>query len=372
MTDRLQTRPSRGGNVVVIVALSLVAVLGVAAVAIDGGFARYHRVELQNASDAAAHAAVLAFDGTEEGLWTARQAAVSIAALNTAAGDPVILDPNEDNDPAGDIVSGYWDAETGAFTASLDPELVDAFRVTARNEALQTYFAGAAFGRQDLVVSVDTVGLKPEALPAGAVDCYLPLAIPACRIEQYGSGEILDIDFVLNPDGGDNVGWALLGSGSVSASTLEEQINNCQASGEVQNASIVSLNNGAINTVLSAMADAVGDSDTVWRDEVWGTQGAPMEKSLVDKNGDYGNTFEGPIIVFDEQGQPCDEVKFTQDYPVKGFYWAAVYDVRSKGAAAEKNIRVRIDTTAEVDVGTRSGGEYDDGILYQPPPRIVQ
>lgn len=364
-------RKHRRGNAAIITALSLTVLLGVAAIAIDGGMARHHRAELQNAADAAAHAAAFSYDGTEQGLLDARQAAVDIAALNTAGGQPVVLDTNQGNEPDGDIVSGEWDGELRTFTPTLDIELINAFRVKGENEALQTFFANAAFGRGAVPVSTDSVALKPPTTPAGAVACFLPLAVPQCRLDAYGVG-IVDIDLVLNPSGGDNVGWALLGDTSVSASTLSEQILNCEASGEVENASIVSLNNGVVNSVLKDVADAVSDSDTYWDDSVWGTLPSPMDKSLVDGEGAFGNTFEGAIIVFDEGGGDCDSVTYNQDYPVVSFYKAAIYDVRSAGSASDKNIKVRIDTVNTISLGTKGGGTAEDGIQYQPPPRIVR
>ena len=191
----------------------------------------------------------------------------------------------------------------------MDIELVNAFRVKGQNEALQTFFANAAFGRSSVPVSTDSVALKPPTTPAGAVECFLPLAVPKCRLDAYGAG-IIDIDLVLNSSG--------------------------------------------------------------WDDSVWGSQPSPMDKSLVDADGSFGNTFEGAIIVFDEGGVDCDSVTYNQDYPVVSFYKAAIYDVRTAGSASDKNIKVRIDTVNTISLGTKGGGTPEDGIQYQPPPRIVR
>ncbi|MFT5586906.1 MAG: Flp pilus assembly protein TadG [Cognaticolwellia sp.] len=365
-------RKRRGGNAALVTALSLTVLLGVAAIAVDGGMARHHRAELQNAADAAAHAAALSFDGTEDGLLEARQAAVTIAALNFAGGQAVVLDSNVSNTATGDIVSGEWDGDTRVFTPTVDVELINAFRVRGSNEELQTFFANAAFGRSSVAVSTDSIALRPPTTPAGAVECFLPLAVPQCRLDLYGAEGILDVDLVLNPSGGDNVGWALLGNTAVSDSSLKEQISNCEASGEVEDSSTVSLDGAVITSVLEEIADAVNNSHTYWDDSVWGVQPSPIWKSLVDKDGSYGNTFEGAIIVFDEEGEDCDSVTFSGDYSVVSFYKAAIYDVRSKGVVSEGNIRVRIDTVNKISLGTKGGGTADDGIQYQPPPRIVR
>ena len=63
--------------------------------------------------------------------------------------------------------------------------------------------------------------------------------------------------------------------------------------------------------------------------------------------------------------------KFNGSETVSGFVWGAVYDVVNSGPASGKNISVRIDLSADREIGTKGGGR-DAGVVYQPPVRILQ
>ena len=362
---------SRRGNLVIGLAVGLTAVMAVGALVVDLGYARVVHAQLQDAADAAAHGGAGYLDGTDEGIDFARQAAVDLALMNVAAGNPVRIDSNEGNAADGDVVIGWWDWETDEFIPSLDPEEADAILVRTRDAEVSTFFGGVAFGSGDLAASADSVAVMPPPTTAGAIDCYIPLAVPDCMFDDYPDQSIIDIDFVLNPDKSDNVGWALMGDDPTSAKALRTQISDCNSTGEVTTADIVDLNNGELTSVLTELGDAVVDSDTTWDPEVFGEMGDPYDKSHVVNYDGWGNTFEGPIIVFDG-GADCSDVKFNQDAEVSGFVWAAVYDVRSKGRADDKNIKVRLNTAEEFDWGTQGGGELETGIVYQPPPMIVR
>ena len=358
------------GNYVIGFALGLTVLVGVAAVVVDMGYSRVVRAQLQDGADAAAHGAVAYLDRTDEGLVHARNSAVEIAAMNQADGKPIKLDPNLGNDPAGDVVLGIWDWEAGVFTPTTDPELVDAVAVQPSGTQVSALFALSAFGVESWGVGVDSTAVQPPPTPAGAVKCYIPLAVPECTFDEHPDGEILDIDLLLNSDGIDNVGWALVNE-SPNADSLRDQINDCQNTGEVTTASLVELNNGAVTDVLRTLGDAVVGSETYWDERVWGPQPEPLDKSYVSKKGGYGNTFEGPIVVFDG-GEDCANVKYTGDQQITGFAWAAVYDVVDTGSVKTKNIRVRLNTIDEFTWGTQGGGTLEDGVDYEPPAMIVR
>lgn len=362
---------SRKGNLVIGLAIALTTVMAVGALVVDLGYARVVHAQLQDGADAAAHGGVAYLDGTEEGLDAARQAAVALAAMNVAAGNPIRLDANDQNAADGDVVIGFWDWEVSEFVPSLDPDDADAVLVRARDADVATFFGSVAFGSGGLAASADSIAVMPPPTPAGAVECYIPLAVPDCMFDDYPGQTIIDVDMVLNPDNMDNVGWALMGEDPTSARALRDQIDDCGSSGEVTTSDIVDLNNGELTNVLRTLGDAVLDSDTTWDSEIYGEMGDPYSKSYVTNFGGWGNTFEGPIIVFDG-GDDCDEVKFNQEAEVTGFVWAAVYDVRSSGPAADKNIKVRLNTAEEFDYGTGGGGELETGLVYQPPPMIVR
>jgi uncharacterized membrane protein len=82
---------TRGGGIVLIVALLLVGVIACIALSIDLAYVRLARCELRNAADAAALASAGVLRDTDS-VDQARSAAVQYAQYNRAAGSPVQLD----------------------------------------------------------------------------------------------------------------------------------------------------------------------------------------------------------------------------------------------------------------------------------------
>jgi Flp pilus assembly protein TadG len=118
-----------GGNFLVLFAVSLTGMLAFGALVIDTALIRNVRLELQNAADAAAHAAIIELRRTGS-TTSARDLAVSVALANYAGGQPVHLDSQ-------DVTFGDWDFEGRTFTAtSVTPNGVQVTtRRSARNEA---------------------------------------------------------------------------------------------------------------------------------------------------------------------------------------------------------------------------------------------
>jgi len=116
----------------VLVAITALVMLGFAGLALDYAHVRTAGQSLQAAADAAslAGARLVQLDSQASQFASTRQAALGIALANDATGEPVQLDANPQNSPAGDIVVGRWDRETRSFTPdTLNP---DAVKVTAR------------------------------------------------------------------------------------------------------------------------------------------------------------------------------------------------------------------------------------------------
>jgi hypothetical protein len=162
MIQRILTRFSRddGGAVLALVALGSIALVGIAALAIDLGMLYTARSEAQRAADAAALAGASAFqngDPVAEPWWvdTARTRAYDLAALNrirnaAVTADEVVVEPN----PA-------------AYTVT----------VTVTRERIGLWFAPV------LGIPVGTVSARAtaEAAQAGAVNptkCIKPFALP--------------------------------------------------------------------------------------------------------------------------------------------------------------------------------------------------
>ena len=352
----------RRGSTTIQLALSLTSILGVGALVVDIGYARLVHVQLQGAVDAAAHAGVSYLDGTDVGMELAVDGAVAFGALNFADGQPVDLDPDTQ------IELGVWDGVE--FLVSADPEEVNAVRVVAGAEGLETWFAGAAFGRTELATNATAIAVMPPREPAGALECYIPLAVPDCLFDKSPDQQIIDVDLELNSDKNDTAGWALVGDDPSSASAIRDHMENCSQDGEIELMDVARLNNGTLTSTLRALADEIIASETTFDETTFGPIGDPYEKSDVDKAGAYGRSFEGPLIVFDG-GDDCDNVTYNQSRDITGFVWGSVYDVQSTGAVASKNIAVRLDVAHEYDDGTAGGGTLEQGIGYQPPIMLV-
>jgi len=125
-------RKNNRGQVLVLVAISLIVILGLAALAIDIGYFYHTKNQLQGAADAAALAGAVKLDGTNNLFQTApRQEAIKYAALNNAAGSPVQLSDDNSNSLSGnsnDIALGSWISNT--FTPGGTP--VNAVKVRTR------------------------------------------------------------------------------------------------------------------------------------------------------------------------------------------------------------------------------------------------
>ncbi len=119
---RNSARRSRG-TVTVLVLAALIALLGAVSLSIDNGLMLATRTQLQNAADAAALAAMAEVRG---GLLQSEaiNAAIEVAGLHRAGGDPVEID-------ASDVQFGSFDYATGTFTPG-GLGGISAVRVTAR------------------------------------------------------------------------------------------------------------------------------------------------------------------------------------------------------------------------------------------------
>lgn len=134
-------RTGRRGNFLVLFAISASVVLGFGALGIDISYLRNSQMELQNAVDAAAHAAMVSYrQGSSQS--EARDVAKLVAANNRVAGRAVSLGTD-------DIIFGTWDFEGGGFSTS--GSFVNAVQVVARRTEGSTdgpinYFLGPVIG----------------------------------------------------------------------------------------------------------------------------------------------------------------------------------------------------------------------------------
>jgi len=127
--ETLRTRRARSRGVVsfwLVLVLFLVFMLFLA-LPLEVGYMVLVGNQLQVAADAAALAAVSWVRSDDD---FARTQAVNLAAANTAAGDPVLMDRNDANDEDGDVVLGRFSRDTGIFTP--DASQFNAVKTVAR------------------------------------------------------------------------------------------------------------------------------------------------------------------------------------------------------------------------------------------------
>jgi Flp pilus assembly protein TadG len=353
-TARLPSR-ARGGMVVVVVALVLGVLLGISALVVDLGYLGASQAQLQAATDASSHAGAMQLDGTDDGLANASQAALDLASFNEVAGEPVQLDDTTD------IELGIWDIPTSTFTAGGDTIEINAVRVTARRDDLPAWFANAAFGEEVLAASAVSIAHR-QFTGAGEVECFIPLAVPGCWIEDTGPDQVNFYDLVLNPVGANNVAWARP-EANPNGSWLRNQIWNCEYDGNIDVGTSMELNNGVINSALAALAGEVEASSTVWDESKWGPL-PPQETRSGISPLQYGHTLEGPIAVFENDSYCSSPSAMNGTEAVSGFVWGAIYEVVTSGKVADRTIKLRLETTEAYDMGVAAGGP-DYGVEYR-------
>lgn len=214
-----------------VVAFSLVALIGFAAIAIDLSHARHVDQEVQVATDAAALAGTTQLDMYGGGLPLSRVEAVRIAAANVANNTPVDdVNMNLSNAPNGDVVIGRWNFLHRTWDPAPRTWKANGVLVRARRAgptAVQTWF-GQVLGFQQ-------VDLRAESTAArGGPRCIssYPLFVKDCAIEDAlgnldCSGRLREFA----PMAYGNGGVTDLGDINASPNSLRQIINNYSRTG---------------------------------------------------------------------------------------------------------------------------------------------
>jgi Flp pilus assembly protein TadG len=158
--------------VLVYLTLAIVVLMGMAALALDGGCMFITKAQLQNAADAGALAGAAALDGTSSYTQaTARAAAGYFAGKNSAVGEAVTLDLNYGNLANGDVVIGCWDSKKSRPTIdiSVSCKKPNALKVNARRSAaagsgpraVKTMFA-RVYGIKEMNVGAVAIAYRPS------------------------------------------------------------------------------------------------------------------------------------------------------------------------------------------------------------------
>ncbi len=224
------------GATAVLVSIMLLALLAVAALAIDVGHAVVAKNELQNASDAAALAGARALGQIYEAMpnisltgytltggqvATIVAAATAAAASNAAAGVTIALN-------AGDIAIGQWDPATRVLTPSL--VLPRAVRVIARRDGVAngpvTTFLAGVFNRPTVNVNAAATAQLTSVGAVAQGDMNAPFAISQFYFDSgFGCGSTIQFSPSIPGNPQTCAGWTSYDRGPFSNNTLVQEVN---------------------------------------------------------------------------------------------------------------------------------------------------
>ncbi|MBW8073645.1 MAG: hypothetical protein GJU77_08220 [Ferrovum sp.] len=166
---------SQRGAVSVAAALSLTALMGMGAMAVDVGNVMVARNDVQNAADAAA----LRGAGL---LYTQGSSSPNFSAMNNSPGGPVyetanLNTPIEKPDTL-TVKSNYWQSISPSAPSN------DAAVRVSYTKQVNLFFAGV-LGMKTMSVTATSTAIVQNSSVLGAGGTHLPIAIPQCAISQY-------------------------------------------------------------------------------------------------------------------------------------------------------------------------------------------
>ena len=303
---RLKNRP---GVTAVVVAVAMIALLGIAALAIDVGHMAVVKNELQNAADAAALAGARVLykeDGTDAVNWdgyTHPDTMQFVPNANQRAYDTAVLNKSQKtaaevlwtSGNTGDIQRGHWSFGLGSLargfyprdeTAPTDLEgksnvdldeeatFINAVRVVTRRQSspVLTFFAGV-LGMDPIVIQAEAVayiGFVGGTINPGEVDA--PIAICSDTLLDASGRYSCNIGRMINSgstDGtNDTARWTnfeynedCLGGSTVNDNELRSLIS---CTGQANPLEIIigqgiTTNNGEMNNAIADMEDCFSD-----------------------------------------------------------------------------------------------------------------
>ena len=151
------------GSTIMMFAVFLMAGVGFAAIAIDGGYLYSLKNKLQTTADAAVLVAVSELPDTD----AARTAAIVMAGKNMAPGKHgAIL-------ASADVVTGNWDSATRTFTADGTP--LNAVRVVTRRSQVNGNAAGLFFASTLGFNQIDVETAATATFRSGGDACVVAL-----------------------------------------------------------------------------------------------------------------------------------------------------------------------------------------------------
>jgi Flp pilus assembly protein TadG len=267
MLLRVSPVARRRGTITPFFLLILIVLMGTLAIAVDYGFLSQTRVEMQNATDAAALAAAAGFvDDTtllnsvavaQNLMAQSRTNAIQYGQLNRVAGQPLVLDPNLENFADGDILFGFIapgsnvfvqaqnvNDPTNTFLTTIDAVRILGRRTQFRGNPVGTLVSGA-FGlpsvdmktASTVLLDHDVIGFRPNTSQPLPLAPIAILSDPSDQNQQSweynvveGNGPPTDngllhgIVVQLTPGGSNNPNGVVLAIGATSGTQIAAQL----------------------------------------------------------------------------------------------------------------------------------------------------
>lgn len=351
---------SRRGNAA-FTAVTLAALIGFGALAVDIGLVRVARTQLQTSLDAAALSGATELDGTAQAIGNAELRVLEYAEYNTVLREGVEIDPNN-------VEIGTYDEDAGSFAVwapGQDPFPVNAVRVSHTIPAISAVLSHVAFGVDSLQVAATSTAVRPmPAGPAESTPCFLPFAVPDCNLKGLGENANPEpFKFTFSPTPTDTVGWGDPTANPSSSAVRDQLLGQCEQ-GEIQRGDPVFTNEGSHTSALQAISDILNQRTTAettpWDATTLGPMpardgvDANVPKSSAVSTANWGTTLQG-VVPLVHAGTDCGGVDFPGEYPISRFAWAVVYDVMDKGT--NKNVYMMLDVMSQHEIW----GETADG-----------
>ena len=197
----------QGGPAITMFAVFLMAGVGSAILAIDGGYLYSLKSKLQTTADAAVLVAVSELPATD----AARTAAIVMAGKNMAPGEHGAVLANAD------VVTRNWNAGTRTFTPAGDP--INAVRVVTRRSQANGNAAGLFFARILGFNQVDVETTAIAMLQSGD-GCVVALDPSASDALTIGGNADITLDCAAYVNSVDDRGLTENGGACLTAATI--------------------------------------------------------------------------------------------------------------------------------------------------------
>ena len=328
----IDSKPQRGA-VLALTAFLLIALIGVAAFAIDIGHLYVVKNELQNAADAGALAGgqfLYKDPGWDEGEYgtmvnpKANEYAYETAKKNASDKIAVDIKGGYGNLATDDVQRGHWSFANRKFTrleseapidlwgvatedldkmdgtyeyppgSGLYPEFINAVKVTARRDDTPALsFFARIFGFEDFIMAADAVAYIGFAGTLGPNEADQPIAICEESVEDENGLYTCNVGMMLNsgadPSDHNTAGWTDFSqpcSGAASTSEMTDLLSDCTTGNPdiIELGGSIGTTGGVVDGLISQPAQP--DIMDCWRSALYDSNGDDIPDASVDTDGD--------------------------------------------------------------------------------------